>query len=110
MKLLFDQNLSFRLVAALSPAFPGSKHLKDFRLTGEQDGPVWSFAASNEFTIVTKDSDFVHLSMVRGHPPKVVHVRLGNCSTRQITERLMSEAQTIKDFIADPNEAFLVIE
>lgn len=110
MKLLFDQNLSFRLAAALSPAFPGSKHLKDFGLTHEQDGPIWSFAAKNEFTIVSKDSDFVHLSMVRGHPPKVVHVRLGNCSTQHITERLVSDVQTIKDFIADPDESFLVIE
>ena len=110
MKLLFDQNLSFKLVPALSPAFPGSQHLKDFDLTRERDGSLWSFAAQNGFAIVSKDSDFVHLSMVRGHPPKVVHVRLGNCSTRRIEDRLLSDVQTIKDFIADPHESFLTIE
>jgi predicted nuclease of predicted toxin-antitoxin system len=110
MKLLFDQNLSFKLVDALSPAFPGSKHLKDFSLTREEDVPLWSFAAENGFTIVSKDSDFLHLSMLRGHPPKVVHVRLGNCSTRRITDQLVSEAQTIRDFIADPHECFMIIE
>jgi predicted nuclease of predicted toxin-antitoxin system len=110
MKLLFDQNLSFNLVPALSPAFPGSKHLKDFDLTREQDGPLWSFAAQNGFTIVSKDSDFVHLSMLRGYPPKVVHVRLGNCSTKRLMDRLLSDEQTIKDFVADPDESFLVIE
>ena len=109
MKLLFDQNLSFRLVPALSGAFPGSKHLKDFDLTREQDGPLWSFAAENGFTIVSKDSDFVHLAMVRGHPPKVVHVALGNCSTIRIEDRLLSDARTIKGFIADPHESFLTI-
>jgi predicted nuclease of predicted toxin-antitoxin system len=102
--------LSFKLVPALSSEFPGSKHLKDFSLTREQDEPIWSFAAKNGFTIVSKDSDFVHLSMVRGHPPKVVHIRLGNCTTKRLTDLLVSDAQTIKDFIADPDESFLVIE
>ena len=110
MKLLFDQNLSFKLVTALSPAFPGSKHLKDFSLTRERDEPIWSYAAKNGFTIVSKDTDFVHLSMLRGHPPKIVHVRLGNCSTKRLVERLVSDEKVIKDFIADPVESFLAIE
>lgn len=110
MKLLFDQNLSCKMVPALLPAFPESKHLKDFGLTGEQDEPIWAFAARHAFAIVSKDSDFVHLALLRGPPPKVIHVRLGNCSTQHITERLLAEAQAIKDFIADEDEAFMVIE
>ncbi|HMP74939.1 MAG TPA: DUF5615 family PIN-like protein [Kiritimatiellia bacterium] len=109
MKLLFDQNLSFKLVAALSPAFPESKHLKDFSLTREQDEFIWSFAAENGFTIVSKDSDFVHLSMLRGHPPKVVHVPLGNCSTEQLVARLLSNVRNIEDFIRSSAESFLVL-
>lgn len=110
MKLLFDQNLSFKLVPALLTAFPGSKHLKDFSLTREQDEPIWSFAGKNGFTIVSKDTDFLHLALLRGHPPKVVHIRLGNCSTKRLRQRLLSEEQNIKEFIADPNESYLVIE
>ncbi len=110
MKLLFDQNLSFKLVPALSAVFPGSRHLKDFGLTHEQDEPIWSFAAKNGFTIVSKDSDFLHLALLRGHPPKVVYIRLGNCSTKDIIQHLLSEEQTIKEFIADPNESLLDME
>lgn len=110
MKLLFDQNLSFRLVSELSTAFPESRHLKDFGLTRERDEPIWSFAAENGFTVVSKDSDFLHLAMVRGHPPKVVYIRLGNCSTERLVNRLLSNEQTIKDFITDPVESVLVIE
>jgi len=110
MKLLLDQNLSFKLVPAVSVAFPGSKHLKDFDLTREDDKTIWSFAAENGFTIVSKDSDFMHRSLVLGHPPKVVHVRLGNCSTKSIAARLLDETHTIREFIADPIESLLVIE
>jgi predicted nuclease of predicted toxin-antitoxin system len=110
MKLLFDQNLSVKLIPTLSAVFPGSKHLKDFGLTREQDEPIWSFARKNGFTIVSKDSDFLHLALLRGHPPKVVHIRLGNCSTKALARRLLAEEQTIKEFIADPSESLLNIE
>lgn len=110
MKLLFDQNLSSKLVSALSDAFPGSKHLKDFDLTREQDEPIWTFAAAQGFTIVSKDSDFMHLSMVRGHPPKVVHIRLGNCPTGRISERLAAEAKAIQEFVVDELASLLIIE
>ena len=110
MKLLFDQNLSSKLAFALSHAFPGSKHLKDFELTREQDEPIWTFAAAQGFTIVSKDSDFMHLAMVRGHPPKVVYVRLGNCPTNRISDRLTAEAQAIQAFILDARPSLLVIE
>ena len=110
MKLLFDQNLSFKLVPALAPTFPESRHLKDFKLTRERDEPIWSFAAENGFTVVSKDSDFLHLAMVRGHPPKVVYIRLGNCSTEKLADRLISNEQIIKEFVADPVESVLMIE
>jgi predicted nuclease of predicted toxin-antitoxin system len=110
MKLLLDQNLSFKLVPALDQAFPGSKHVKDFRLTGKDDAAIWQLAADQDFIIVSKDSDFLHRSLVRGHPPKVIQLRVGNCSTQHIQNLLTREEPVIKDFLADPTEAILVIE
>ncbi|AKJ64721.1 DUF5615 family PIN-like protein [Kiritimatiella glycovorans] len=110
MKLLFDQNLSFKLVQRLTVSFPGSKHIRDFALVREMDESIWVFAAKNGFTIVSKDSDFVHLSMVQGHPPKVVHVRFGNCSTNTILDRMIAHEHAIKEFISDSDESFLVLE
>ena len=52
MKLLFDQNLSHKLVALLAVEFPGSAHVRDFRMSRASDPAVWSFAASREFVIV----------------------------------------------------------
>ena len=110
MKLLLDQNLSSKLIPLLDSAFPGSKHVKDFSLTREDDRDIWSFAAKNGFTIVSKDADFLHLALLRGHPPKVVYLRLGNCSTADVARRLLAEEQTIKDFVANPKESLLDIE
>jgi predicted nuclease of predicted toxin-antitoxin system len=109
MKLLFDQNLSFKLIPAVSSLFPGSRHLKDFDLTRELDGPIWHFAADNNFTIVSKDTDFMNHALVLGHPPKVIYIRLGNCSTKLIVDRLLSEEQTIRNFIVDPISSLLTI-
>lgn len=84
MKLLFDQNLSPRLVQHLSDLYPGSVHVSDRGLGAAPDAAVWAYARDHGFTIVSKDADFADLSVLRGHPPKVVCVRRGNCSTRDV--------------------------
>lgn len=105
MKLLFDQNLSFKLVSAMAPVSPGSKHLSDFDLTYEQDESIWSFAAKKGFTIVSKDSDFVYLSMLRGHPPKVVYIRRTDplTSSRGGDSPLISQRSALPSSDAEAN-------
>ena len=81
MKLLFDQNISHRLVATCQHSFPDSRHVKDFNLQEADDTVIWTFAAENGFALVSKDSDFLHRSLLRGHPPKAIYLRIGNCPT-----------------------------
>lgn len=76
MKLLFDQNLSFRLVRALMDSFPGSVHVRDQGLKDADDRQVWEFAKQSGMAIISKDSDFQQRSMLYGHPPKVIWVSL----------------------------------
>lgn len=110
MKLLLDQNLSFRLVPALAETFPGSKHVKDFDLTKADDDIIWRLAKEQDFVIVSKDSDFLHRSLVHGFPPKVIQLHIGNCSAEYVRGLLARKTHVIKDFLNDPNEALLVIE
>lgn len=72
MKLLFDHNLSFRLVQQLGDICPGSTHVADFSMACANDDVIWQHAARNGFVIVSKDDDFRQRSFLRGHPPKVV--------------------------------------
>ncbi len=109
MKLLLDQNLSFRLTGQLSLNFPGSRHVKDFGLTEADDELIWEFAAKEEYVIVSKDSDFMHRSLLRNHPPKFIFVRTGNCSNADIAILISSNFRTIKAFIQDPLESMLII-
>jgi len=58
VKLLFDQNLSFRLVSNLSDWFPGSVHVKEVGLASASDTKIWNYAKQHGFVIVSKDTDF----------------------------------------------------
>lgn len=95
MKLLFDQNLAPRLVRQLEDIFPDSTHISRVGLERALDREVWRYARDNNFTIVTKDADFGELSVVLGYPPKVVWLRLGNCTTQQIGQALRRECSAI---------------
>ena len=88
MKLLFDQNLSPRLVKLLADEFPESNHVYPLGLGEAEDAEVWQYAKENGFTLVTKDADFGDMSILRGFPPKVVWIRRGNCKTSD-TENIL---------------------
>jgi predicted nuclease of predicted toxin-antitoxin system len=72
VKLLFDHNLSYRLVRALQREYPDSQHVREVGLSEATDEAVWRHAVEQGFTIVTKDADFHQRSFLFGHPPKVV--------------------------------------
>lgn len=109
MKLLFDQNLSERLVAALAGEYPDSVHVRQVGLARADDEQVWRYAERLGLTIVSKDADFHHRSLVRGHPPKVVWVRRGNCSTRDVEELLRRHRSDLESLDRDPEATFLVL-
>jgi predicted nuclease of predicted toxin-antitoxin system len=110
MKLLFDQNLSCRLTRDIQGAFPDSQHVIHLNLTTEDDEILWKFAADNDFVIISKDSDFFHRALLHGHPPKVIYLRVGNCSTQHIKNLLMDKMSVIYDFFSDPMESLLILE
>jgi predicted nuclease of predicted toxin-antitoxin system len=107
MKLLLDQNLSPRLVSRLADLYPDSQHVSFIGLDQADDSAVWEYANQNDFTVVTRDSDFSELSVLRGSPPKVIWIRRGNCSTNQIEEILRSHSEEIKQFSDNPNLGIL---
>jgi predicted nuclease of predicted toxin-antitoxin system len=107
VKLLFDESLAPILVELLSDIYPGSRHARDLGLQSSPDRDVWEYAARTGFVIVSKDADFRQRSFLQGHPPKVVWIRLGNCSTRQITVLLRERHNEIEAFCEADEESFL---
>ena len=109
MKLLFDENLSHKLARRLADIFPDSVHVRDVGLKATNDPLVWDYARDNDFMIVSKDADMHDLSLLFGNPPKVVWVRLGNCSTRQVEGLLRRDFDVIKLFYKDDSVSLLVL-
>ena len=109
MKLLFDQNLSHRLVTLLAAEFPGLQHVRNLDLSTATDSVVWEYAAKQGFVIVSKDTDFQQRAVLLGYPPKVVWVRLGNCSTTEVLDVLRTRQTDLEAFDVDPNASFLAL-
>lgn len=109
MKLLIDHNLSPRLVQHLLANYPGSMHTMELGLGQAPDRWIWEYAATNGFSILTKDTDFQQLGILRGAPPKVIWVRVGNAPTQAVIELLMKYSDGIRDFLNDPEQAVLVL-
>jgi len=107
MKLLFDENLSPRLARLLDDLFPHSIHVGDVGLKAADDPLVWEYARDNGLTLVSKDSDMHQRSFVFGPPPKVIWVRLGNCSTSQVEQLLRRHFGAIEAFHEDDFASFL---
>jgi len=109
MILLFDENLSPRLVTHLADLFPASLHVRDIGLQATDDPSVWEFARLNGFLIVSKDADMHDLSLLLGNPPKVIWLQLGNCSTAQVEVLLRREFEAIESFDADNAVSLLAL-
>ena len=95
MKLLFDQNLSHRLVDLLADVFPDSSHVRQLGLHDADDLTIWNHAKNESFVIVTQDSDYSEWNKIRGAPPKIIWIRCGNASVDQIHMKLRNSADRI---------------
>jgi predicted nuclease of predicted toxin-antitoxin system len=109
LRLLFDQNLSYKLVELLSDIYPDSKHVKALDLHKADDLEIWEFSKTKDYIIVSKDSDFHQYSFVYGPPPKVVWISKGNCSTSEIEAILREHKNDLKSFLDNPQASFLEV-
>ena len=102
MKLLFDANISYRIVKKLQKEFPDSIHTSKTGLNPPiPDRLIWQFAGNNDFAVVTYDEDFYELSNLYGSPPKIIWLRFGNAPTKIIVQKLLKHENDIKNLLFD---------
>lgn len=99
MRLLFDQNISYRIISKIKINFPDAVQVKQLGVENYSDIEIWEFAKKNEYTIVTFDSDFFDFANIKGHPPKIIWLRLGNTKTDFLAEIINTRHSIISDFI-----------
>lgn len=109
MKFLFDQNLSPRLPHLLADLYPDSMHVREIGLRDASDAEIWEYAKENGFVIVSKDSDFQQRSLLYGHPPKFVWLRVGNCPVKPIEELLRKQSVAVHGFEQDESKSHLML-
>lgn len=109
MKLLLDENLSRRLVPMRASVYPDSQHVEHLGLQGQSDIEIWRYAAEHGFVIVSKDDDFRQLSFLRGAPPKVIHLVLGNAGTQAVANLLIRQQAALQAFELDEQTSLLIL-
>ncbi|MFT3754790.1 MAG: DUF5615 family PIN-like protein [Pseudoxanthomonas sp.] len=107
MKLLLDENLSRRIVPFLQAVYPGSSQVVLAGLESASDADVWQYAKDNGFVIVSRDSDFHERSLVHGHPPQVIWLKIPNRSKTVVLNLLVEECNAIEQALAQPDMACL---
>lgn len=109
MKLLLDQNLSYRILKKITSRFPHSKHVAAVGLECASDIEVWEYAKANGYTIVTKDSDFNDLCTLKGFPPHIIWLRLGNSRSETAANALLQHADELYNLFKEHKEGLIEI-
>jgi predicted nuclease of predicted toxin-antitoxin system len=109
VKLLLDENISDRIINRIVDLYPNSDHVKTLGLINTDDRVIWEYAKTNDFVIVSKDADFQQRSLVYGHPPKFIYLRIGNSPTSKITQILRDNFAIINEFVDSEVESILVL-
>jgi len=109
MKLLFDENLSYKLCQHLADVFPNSSQAGLLGLSHADDRTLWDFAKTNGFVLISQDADFAEMAALLGPPPKVIWLRGGNRPTTGIEQTLRRHAVAISAFDQDAGAACLEI-
>ena len=107
MKLLLDHNISHKLVARLADVFPGSTQTRLLNLGRTNDPQLWLIAQTHDFIFVTKDKDVAELAILRGAPPKVIWLRMGNCTSIAVERTLRANIDAIRELAGDPEQVVL---
>lgn len=102
MRLLFDQNISYKIVNKLVDIYPDCKHISQLGLYNSNDSDIWVYAHDNNYVIVTFDSDFYDISLLSGCPPKIIWIRTGNLTTNEIAGLLRANKENISQFLNSP--------
>lgn len=103
MKLLLDENLSSRIVTVLEPYYPGTTHVSLVGLERAMDYDIWLYAKNNDFVILSRDSDYYDLSLIKGSPPQVIWLKIGNCSKQTVVDLLIKKKKILGKLLESEN-------
>ena len=108
MRLLLDQNLSWRLVRLLDSKFPDAVHVSTIGLSQATDQQIWIYAMLHQFIIVSKDSDFQNFIPGNNSFPKFIWVKIASARTATIAQSLIDHFDHIAAFAQSTTVGLLI--
>ena len=109
MPLLWDHNLSPRLTARLEDLDPDGVHVAQLGLDDASDQEIWGHAELHGLTLASKDRDFNDMVALRGAPPRLVWLKLGNCTTDQVEDAVRQRWEAIDEFMAGEGDVLILV-
>ena len=109
MRLLFDQNVSYRVVKKLKSILPDAIGVREIGLYNADDYQIWEYALKNEYMVVTFDKDIPAIESVRGFPPKIIWLRTGNLRNSAVISLFTGRLDEFTSFIADERKGCLMV-
>jgi predicted nuclease of predicted toxin-antitoxin system len=106
---LLDAHLSPELKHLLADLFSVIEHVEDAHLLLKSDTDIWNYALAKDCVIVTKDSDFRNRVKVARKSPKIVWMRVGNCSTERAEKILRTNSEAILSLIQGELPTLLIL-
>jgi predicted nuclease of predicted toxin-antitoxin system len=108
VKLLLDENLSWRMIKQLQPFFAAVVHVSELKISQPADDiSIWNYAKQNDFTIISKDDDFEKIVLLRKAPPKLIYLKTFNLSTKGLVDLIIENKEKLVEFITtDDNDIF----
>lgn len=101
--------MSDRIIDKIIDLYSDSQQVKTLGLINTDDALIWEFAKFNNFVIVSKDADFHQRSLLYGHPPKFIYLRIGNSPTAKIIKILRGHFLIIIKFYNSGTESMLIL-
>ena len=109
MRLLLDENISYRVLKIIESSFPSSVQITQLGFSSMNDGEVFRYAKERDFLIVTFDEDFYELQLMNGFPPKIIWLRFGNSNNLKVANKLVSNLESITNFFSNEEKGLLEI-
>jgi predicted nuclease of predicted toxin-antitoxin system len=83
--------------------------VREVGLRAALDPLIRQYAAAHDLVIVSKNADFAERALSHGPPPKVVWLRLGNCTTAQVESLLRRHTTDLLAFERDPSPVLILL-
>jgi predicted nuclease of predicted toxin-antitoxin system len=109
VKLLVDENISYRILKYIDEKFVGSQHVSTMKKGRVSDLQIWKYAKEHDFIIATYDQNFYEWQLLRDFPPYIVWLRFGNAPTKKIAKNLNAHKNKIMNMLSSENVGILEI-